>query len=57
MALNPLINVGVAEKLSALRTETSFAARTARADTPQALDLLKRAGAGAKPMKGDESMD
>jgi hypothetical protein len=56
VALNQLINVAVAEKLSALRTEAYFAERAARADTPRALDLLKRAGAGNKPVKGDELM-
>ncbi len=57
MALNQLINVALAEKLSALRTQTYFAERGARADVPRALDLLKRAGAGARPVKGDELMD
>jgi hypothetical protein len=57
VALNQLINVAVAEKLSALRTETYFAERAARADTSQALDLLKRAGADAKPVKGDELIE
>jgi hypothetical protein len=32
VALNQLINVAVAEKLSALRTESYFAARAARDD-------------------------
>ena len=54
VALNQLINVAVAEKLSALRTETYFAERAARADVPKALEILKKAGAGAKPVKGDE---
>jgi hypothetical protein len=31
-----------------------FAERAARADVPKALAVLKRAGAGAKPVKGDE---
>jgi len=57
VALNQLINVAVAEKLSALRTETYFAERATRADTPRALDLLKRARAGAKPVEGDELID
>jgi hypothetical protein len=34
-----LTNVAVAEKLSALRTETVFAERAARADIPKALDI------------------
>jgi hypothetical protein len=44
----------VAEKLSALRTEDFFAERAARADVRKALKVLKRAGAGKPPMKGDE---
>jgi len=44
----------VAEKLSALRTEKYFAERVARADIPKALTILKRAGAGNPPMKGDK---
>jgi hypothetical protein len=57
VALNQLINVAVAEKLSALRTESYFAERAARADMPKALDILKRAGRGGKPMEGDEAPD
>jgi hypothetical protein len=54
VALNQLINVAVAEKLSALRTAGYFAERAARADIPEALRILKRAGVGQPPMKGDE---
>ncbi len=54
VALNQLINVAVAEKLSALRTADYFAARAARADVPKALKVLKRAGVGKPPTKGDE---
>jgi hypothetical protein len=54
VALNQLINVAVAEKLSALRTESYFAERIARADIPKALDILKRAGVGNPPEKGDD---
>lgn len=54
VALNQLINVAVAEKLSALRTEKYFAERAARADVPKALQILKRAGVGNAPMKGDK---
>jgi len=57
VALNQFINVAVAEKLSALRTETYFAERAARADMPKALELLTRAGAGNAPMKGDGLME
>ncbi len=54
VALNQLINVAVAEKLSALRTEDYFRQRAARANLPKALRILKRAGARNPPMKGDE---
>jgi hypothetical protein len=54
VALNQLINVAVAEKVSALRTESYIAERAARANLPKALAILKRAGAGRPPMKGDE---
>lgn len=54
VALNQLINVAVAEKLSALRTETYFAERAARADIAQALTILGKAGAGKAPVAGDE---
>jgi hypothetical protein len=54
VALNQLINVAVAEKLSALRTETFIAERAARADIPRALKILRRAGLGKRPLKGDE---
>lgn len=54
VALNQLINVAVAEKLSALRTERYIAERARRADIPKALSILKRAGAGRRPLKGDE---
>jgi hypothetical protein len=54
VALNQLINVAVAEKLSALRTESYFAERARRASVPKALNILKRAGVGKPPVKGDE---
>jgi hypothetical protein len=54
VALNQLINVALAEKLSALRTESYFAERAARADIPRALEILKRAGTGNPPVPGDE---
>jgi hypothetical protein len=52
-----LINVAVAEKLSALRTASYFAERAARADIPEALRILDRAGVGQPPVKGDEPRD
>jgi hypothetical protein len=54
VALNQLINVAVAEKVSALRTESYIAERAARADVSKALKILKRAGVGRRPVKGDE---
>jgi hypothetical protein len=54
VALNQLINVALAEKLSALRTASYFAERTARADIPEALRILDRAGVGRPSVKGDE---
>jgi hypothetical protein len=54
VALNQLINVAVAEKLSALRTESYFAERARRASIPKAIKILKRAGVGKPPVKGDE---
>ena len=54
VALNQLINVAVAEKVSALRTEAYMAERAGRADMGKALAILRRAGVGRRPMKGDE---
>jgi hypothetical protein len=54
VALNQLINVAVAEKLSALRTEEYFRGRAGRADKKDALSILERAGKGNPPLPGDE---
>ena len=54
VALNQFINVAVAETLSALRTEDYFRERGARGDVRKALGILKRAGVGNPPMKGDK---
>jgi HicB family len=54
VALNQLINVAVAEKVSALRTESYITERAARANIPKALRILKRTGIGRAPIKGDE---
>jgi hypothetical protein len=54
VALNQLINVAVAEKLSALRTEQYFRERAGRADINKAKRILKRAGKGNAPFVGDE---
>lgn len=55
VALNQLINVALAEKLSALRTAEYFAERSARGDRARAIAILKRAGRGKPPAKGDET--
>ncbi len=54
VALNQFINVAVAEKVSALRTESYIAERASRADLPNALQVLKRSGRDRAPVKGDE---
>jgi hypothetical protein len=54
VAVNQLINVAVAEKLSALRTETYFRERAGRADLEAARRVLQRAGKGNPPAPGDE---
>ncbi len=54
VALNQLINVAVAEKVSALRTEEYFRERASRADRSETLRILERAGKGNAPVEGDE---
>lgn len=54
VALNQFINVAVAEKLSALRTEEYFRERGGRGDVAKVKRLLKRAGRGNPPVAGDE---
>jgi hypothetical protein len=54
VALNQLINVAVAEKVSALRTEEYFSARARRASHGKIARVLKRVGTGNPPMAGDE---
>ncbi len=51
--LNQFINVAVAEKVSALRTESYVRERAARGDVTTALKILSRAGVGNPPMPGD----
>lgn len=51
--LNQFINVAVAEKLAALRTEAYFRERAARADIPGALKILDRLGVGTAPRPDD----
>ena len=54
ITLNQFINIAVAEKLAALRTEKYFHERAAKADVPRALKLLERIGTREKPRAGDE---
>ena len=54
VALNQLINVAVAEKISALRTEEYFAERARRANPGKIARILKRVGKGKPPMEGDD---
>jgi hypothetical protein len=54
VALNQLINVAVAEKISVLRTEEYFAARARRANPGKIARILKRLGKGNAPVQGDE---
>ena len=54
VALNQFINVAVAEKLSALRTEAFFRERSKRGDVLKALKILRKAGKGNPPALGDE---
>ena len=57
IALNQLINVAVAEKLSAIRTESFFRARARRANIPEAIEVLNWMGKRNPPMEGDELPD
>ena len=54
VALNQLINVAVAEKVSALRTEEYFRERGRRANRAETLQILERSGRGNPPVEGDE---
>jgi hypothetical protein len=54
VALNQLINVAVAEKLSALRTEQTLRTRASRADRARTLETLARLGQDQPPLPGDE---
>jgi hypothetical protein len=54
VALNQLINVAVAEKLSALRTEEYFQERARRAKRAKTVRILEKAGKGNPPREGDE---
>lgn len=53
VSLNQLINLAVAEKISALRTEEFFRERGAHANIKKARKILKRTGK-EPPREGDE---
>src|ERR1700730_498199 len=53
VSLNQLINVAVAEKVSALRTEIYLYERIRRADHEETLRILDRAVKGNPPIEGD----
>jgi hypothetical protein len=55
VALNQFINVALAEKLSALRTDDYFRERAGRANVDKATKILKRAGKGKAPVAEDEN--
>lgn len=57
VALNQLINVAVAEKISALRTEEYFQQRAARANRAETLRILSKAGRGNAPIDEDKLAD
>ena len=57
VALNQLINVAVAEKLSALRTDDYFRVRAARGSVAEAKRILKRTGRGKSPVPVTSSSD
>ena len=54
VALDQLINVAVAEKVSALRTEDYFRERARHANRAETLRILERAGRGNPPREGDQ---
>ena len=54
VALNQLINVAVAEKVSALCTAEYFRERAGRASRRETLRILARAGKDNPPQEGDE---
>src|ERR1700724_112336 len=53
VALNQLINVALAEKVSALRTQEFFRERARKVDRRETLRILSRAGTGNAAVPGD----
>ena len=54
VALNQLITLALAEKVSAMRTEEYFEERARRADPERVSRILARVGKGNPPVEGDE---
>lgn len=54
VALNQLITLALAEKVSAMRTEEYFEERARRADSTKVSTILARVGKGNPPVEGDE---
>lgn len=54
VALNQLINVAVAQMITAHHASSYLAMRAARADPQRALEILSQAGVGEPPQPGDE---
>jgi hypothetical protein len=54
VALNQLITLALAEKVSAMRTEEYFEERARRADPVGVSRILARVGKGNPPVEGDE---
>ena len=54
VALNQLITLALAEKVSAMRTEEYFEERARRANPTKVSRILARVGKGNPPMEGDE---
>jgi hypothetical protein len=54
VALNQLITLAVAEKVSAMRTEEYFEGRARRANPAKVNRILARVGKGNPPVEGDE---
>lgn len=54
VALNQLINIALAEKISGMRTQEYFEERARRADPGKVTRILARIGKGNPPIEGDE---
>jgi hypothetical protein len=54
VALNQLIAIALAEKVSAVRMEEYFEERARRADPAKVSRMLARVGEGNPPIEGDE---